>query len=146
MPSACTGCSRTHFLEEGGLCRACNTLRRLGQELRFHPHSRLEAQIAISWLEAALRGLEILRDASHFQVEETGGQGHLGLSSLSGARAGAAGPSTVDRQSGSTATGGDRREGERREGEAEAREGEERPRRRRKHRETREHDAKRRRR
>ena len=51
------------------MCQACNTLRRLAQELRFTPHSRLEARVAVSWLESALRGLEVLRDASHFQSE-----------------------------------------------------------------------------
>lgn len=67
MPAACAACSRTHFVEEGGLCKACNALRKIGQELRFQPHSRLEARIAVSWLEGALKGLETLRDASHFQ-------------------------------------------------------------------------------
>lgn len=76
MPS-CATCSRSFFIEEGGVCRGCVLLRKLGQELRFQPRSKLEARVAISWLESALRGLEVLRDSSHFVDEGTNEQ--LGL-------------------------------------------------------------------
>ena len=74
----------THFVDGSGCCRGCLTVRKLAQELRFQPHSRLEARLAIAWLECALRGLEILRDEAHFQEEQAGPrEREAGLTSIS---------------------------------------------------------------
>ena len=150
MPTACATCSRVWFVEEGGSCKGCNLLRKLGQELRFQPHSKLEARIAISWLESALRGLEVLRDSSHFQSEDS--RSNLGLKTCpqppSSLARGSADSGTVhSRASGETQRDSDevRREaaGEEVRGGAAV----ERPRReRRREREDRERDGKRRRR
>ena len=131
-----------HFVEEGGLCKACILVGKISQELRFTPHSRLEARVAVSWLESTLRGLEVLRDASHIQTEEQRRNDRQGLGSLTGGRVSAA---RVSGEAG--ASRGTLSTEERRAAEVEAPE-EERPRRerRREHREGREHDAKRRRR
>ena len=109
-------------------------MRKLAQELRFQPHSRLEARLAIAWLESALRGLEILRDEAHFQEEQTTPREHPpGLSSISeGLRRAGRGTD----QEAARSRGTERSEG----GEREAAGGEE-PRRRKEKRHEREGDA-----
>lgn len=116
----CSSCSRPHFVDASGCCRGCLTVRKLAQELRFQPHSRLEARLAIAWLECALRGLEILRDEAHFQEEQSTPQERApGLSSISAGlrRAGRCEAEDTTRSRGTERSDRGEREGDREEEE-----------------------------
>lgn len=69
----CSSCGRSFLVEEGGICRACVALRRLSGELRFSPHSLVEAQLVATIIESCLRTVEVLRDLVHVAAENQEG-------------------------------------------------------------------------